>query len=550
MPRALTATQATPTYSDHELVAAVRDGSDRAFEELYARYRGRIGSYILGLVGDHARAEDIAQEVFISALRRLRQTEQPVAFKPWIYEIAKNACTDEFRRTRRVREVPLEPEDEGPHTNQRLCSQAPTPEAAIEHKQSLRDLQGAFHGLSENHHRLIVMREFEGLSSSEIGERLGMSRPVVESSLFRARKRLSHEYHELASGRRCEQVQALIAADEPQSLLKLGLRRRRQLARHLAHCQSCRYQARLAGVDDSLFQAPSVPGKIAALLPWLRWRRGGTRGEGSPGSDTHASPLLGSVQGAARFADLVAPSTGLGRAVAAAAAVAVAGFGGGAVIGGAGHGHSAATMRGSSSLSSYRGGSAGAASKGARLGWIGGRRQYGESRRRVAVRFGSLAIRLERGRWDGGQTRDDGAARDAARQRGCPGAVRLRPRWRLGVLAVRRDDSCLQGPRAGGVWRRLGGDGPRSGPAEGRHAEIARRQHAVLAGQGSAAAGAEGRGPEREHADGDHADREHADREHADREHADRVGSEGAVGESAERRDRAILGRSGRGAAW
>ena len=54
---------------------------------------------MLGMVGDHQRAEDIAQEVIIAALRRLRATEQPIAFKPWLYEIAKNACIDEFRRS-------------------------------------------------------------------------------------------------------------------------------------------------------------------------------------------------------------------------------------------------------------------------------------------------------------------------------------------------------------------------------------------------------------------------------------------------------------------
>ncbi len=105
---ALRAAQPAPSCSEHELISAVRYGDDRAFEELYARYRPRIGSYVFGMVGDHQRAEDIAQEVFIAALRRLRATERPIAFKPWIYEIAKNACIDEFRRARRTREVPLE----------------------------------------------------------------------------------------------------------------------------------------------------------------------------------------------------------------------------------------------------------------------------------------------------------------------------------------------------------------------------------------------------------------------------------------------------------
>jgi RNA polymerase sigma factor (sigma-70 family) len=67
------------------------------------------------MVGDHGRAEDVTQEVFISALRRMRDTERPVAFKPWVYEIAKNACIDHFRRSRRAEEVPLET-DEGCRT--------------------------------------------------------------------------------------------------------------------------------------------------------------------------------------------------------------------------------------------------------------------------------------------------------------------------------------------------------------------------------------------------------------------------------------------------
>ena len=74
--------------ADSELVAAVRRGDDRAFEQLYSRYQRRIAAYVFGMVKDHGRAEDITQEVFISALRRMRDTDRAIAFKPWIYEIA------------------------------------------------------------------------------------------------------------------------------------------------------------------------------------------------------------------------------------------------------------------------------------------------------------------------------------------------------------------------------------------------------------------------------------------------------------------------------
>src|SRR5215210_7644639 len=97
---------------DHRLVARVRRGDDRAFEDLYQRYCRRIHAYVYGMIKDHGRAEDVTQEVFVSALRRMRATERPIAFKPWIYEIAKNACIDQFRRSKRAEEVSVDA-DEG-----------------------------------------------------------------------------------------------------------------------------------------------------------------------------------------------------------------------------------------------------------------------------------------------------------------------------------------------------------------------------------------------------------------------------------------------------
>src|SRR5215218_5233843 len=93
------------TGDDTDLVAAVRQGDDRAFEVLYQRYHARIAAYVRGMVKDHARAEDVTQEVFFSALRRMRDTERPISFKPWVYEIARNACIDAYRRTSRADEL-------------------------------------------------------------------------------------------------------------------------------------------------------------------------------------------------------------------------------------------------------------------------------------------------------------------------------------------------------------------------------------------------------------------------------------------------------------
>jgi RNA polymerase sigma factor (sigma-70 family) len=236
--------------SDLQLVAAVRRGDDRAFEQLYSRYQRRISAYVLGMVKDHGRAEDITQEVFISALRRMRETERTIAFKPWIYEIAKNACIDQFRRSRRAEEVSMDAGEGLGHADHgRLVAGEPTPDDAVDAKQQLDHLCGAFGGLSDSHHEILVLREFEGLSYREIGDRMGLSRPGVESTLFRARKRLTEEYDELVSGQRCVRIQSIIAAAGDATL---GARDSRRLARHVAHCQPCRRQAVASGLDTAV----------------------------------------------------------------------------------------------------------------------------------------------------------------------------------------------------------------------------------------------------------------------------------------------------------
>jgi RNA polymerase sigma factor (sigma-70 family) len=362
-----------PTCCEEELIAAARAGDDRAFEEIYSRYRERIHAFILGRVHDHGRAEDIGQEVFMSALRRLRASDREIAFK-----IAKNACIDEFRRGQRSHEVSLDA-DEGLVGGQRaLLSVAPTPPAAVESKQRLDDLRGAFGGLSENHHQLLVMREFEGLSYDQIGARTGMSRQMVESSLFRARRKLTEEYDELASGRRCLQVQSVIDDGRAQSERSFGVRERRQISRHLAHCQPCRVKAHLAGVDEALLKPRSIAAKIAALLPFPLWRWP-WRGSGSAKNAVARSgshPFTAqTIQSAAAVAEPAAATTTFGGAAIAAAVIALAGGGGGVIAALANHGHQAAApaaghaRQAGKALSTTS--APGAARSGTRVGGIG-----------------------------------------------------------------------------------------------------------------------------------------------------------------------------------
>jgi len=320
---AVPATRDADDITDHELVARIRSGDDRAFECLYRRYHRRIASYILGMVHDHARAEDIAQDVFMSALRRMRDTDRPIAFKPWIYEIAKNACIDQFRRSRRAEEVSYDAEEGlGSADYGRLVTKDPSPEVRYETKQQLDHLRGAFGGLSETHHEILVMRELEGLSYREIGERLGMTRPAVESTLFRARRRLSEEYEELVTGERCQRVQGIISAAGSGAL---GARDRKRVARHVSYCQPCLRHARVAGMNAGDLVARPVRAKIAALLPLPAFLKR------KLGADDAALPDVSGLSSWSAQVSAMDPSvvSGWGKAAATAATIAIAGVGAG-----------------------------------------------------------------------------------------------------------------------------------------------------------------------------------------------------------------------------
>jgi RNA polymerase sigma factor (sigma-70 family) len=261
---------------DLELVAAVRNGDDSAFEELYERYRPRIASFVRGMVRDAGRAEDLTQEAFLSAFRRLRETDSEIAFRPWIYRIARNQAIDSHRRSSRAEEISMDA-DRGlrPSDRTRLVD-AGNPDSALVAKERLDHLCGAFDELSEVQARVIVMRELEGRSYREIAEALDITRPAVESALFRARRRLESEYAELSEGRRCAGMRTTIArlaeglgshADEA------------RLARHARRCSLCRRRARELGVEP-LSRLARVREKVAGLLP-LPW---GLQGTGSLGS--------------------------------------------------------------------------------------------------------------------------------------------------------------------------------------------------------------------------------------------------------------------------
>jgi RNA polymerase sigma factor (sigma-70 family) len=280
----LLAAAATETADDY-LVAAVRDGSEEAFEALYLRYRPRIVGFVRSMCGDHARAEDIAQEAFMSALRGLRSSDKEIVFRPWLYEIARNACIDHMRRAGRSTEVSIDSEDFSPQEEGRVSQSISGTDAEVARRKELESLQMAFGDLPESQHQILVMRELEGLSYDRIGSRMGLSRGAVESMLFRARRTLRDGFDDIDTGERCHRMQLAMedaAADENR---RIGMRERRRLQVHLRRCAGCRRTAVTLGLDDLALAGADRAGgpfrRVAALLPlpmFLRRRLGDAAG--------------------------------------------------------------------------------------------------------------------------------------------------------------------------------------------------------------------------------------------------------------------------------
>jgi RNA polymerase sigma factor (sigma-70 family) len=309
--------------ADADLVARVRAGDDSAFEELYLRYFPRICAFVCRMLRDDGRCEDVAQEAFMSALRRMRATDSEINFRPWIYQIARNAAIDSYRRNSHAVEVSMDSADGLRASDRhRLVGIDGGPDSVLVTKERLGHLQGAFDELSDVHTRVLVMRELEGMSYREIGQRLDLTRPAVESALFRARRRLESEYAELSEGRRCEAMHA--------TMVRMAAGKHRgaeehRLARHAKRCHTCRMRARELGLDP-LTTLGALRKKAAALLPipWLLRRSDGGTITGLFGAGPNAAPLAE-------------------RAVALVAAAALVGAGGVALGGGALRGDRAAS---------------------------------------------------------------------------------------------------------------------------------------------------------------------------------------------------------------
>lgn len=171
-------------------ISQAASGDTHAFAHLVEQYEKQVYHHALRLVGNPEDAADISQEVFWKAWRALPTFRGQSSFSTWLYRLTDNACTDLFRREKKRRkDVPLVLED---LSSSQLVHPDPTPQEQVEARESLDTLEQGLAQLSQDHRRILVLRELSGLSYQEIASILGLSSGTVKSRLARARLTLAN----------------------------------------------------------------------------------------------------------------------------------------------------------------------------------------------------------------------------------------------------------------------------------------------------------------------------------------------------------------------
>jgi RNA polymerase sigma factor (sigma-70 family) len=100
------------TVDDVRLIQLGLDGNRDAFGQLVARYQSPICALAYSACGDISQSQDLAQETFIIAWRKLSDLKEPAKFKSWLYGIARNLINSSFRQQTRNPLSTAEPLDE------------------------------------------------------------------------------------------------------------------------------------------------------------------------------------------------------------------------------------------------------------------------------------------------------------------------------------------------------------------------------------------------------------------------------------------------------
>ena len=174
--------RAVPEHPDLALADRCRAGAPGAFEELYRAHAPRLFGLACRLVG-RSDAEDVLQEIFLSAHRKLELYRGDASIGTWLYRLATNLCVDHLRsrgaKWARVTEaLPDEP----------IASSLA--EGSVLGAVDRIDLERALAELPSGCRAVFVLHDVEGFEHREIGSLLGIADGTSKSQLHKARQRL------------------------------------------------------------------------------------------------------------------------------------------------------------------------------------------------------------------------------------------------------------------------------------------------------------------------------------------------------------------------
>ena len=173
--------------TDEDLMLQVRNGAGETLGVLFDRYQTPLFNFYCKLTGNRSLSEDLVQEVFLRILR-YRQSYQPgTPFRAWIYQIARNARIDHFRKTRPQTE--LEPD--------MLPPVIPTDSAQEQQEAAL--LNSALMRLPEEKREVLILSRFQELKCEEIARLTGCEVTTVRVRIHRALQELRQIFRQLES---------------------------------------------------------------------------------------------------------------------------------------------------------------------------------------------------------------------------------------------------------------------------------------------------------------------------------------------------------------
>jgi len=173
------------TLTDVQIVELVRSGERAMFEVLMRRHNQRLYRVVRAVMKNEEDVEDVMQQAYINAFIHLHQFEERSQFSTWLIRIALNEA---FARRRRMRQVdPVPSRDEESSALDAMRSTLPDPEHQTYAQELGRLIEEAIDALPEGYRLVLILRDVEGLSTSETGEDLGLGADVIKTRLHRAR---------------------------------------------------------------------------------------------------------------------------------------------------------------------------------------------------------------------------------------------------------------------------------------------------------------------------------------------------------------------------